>query len=101
MPRALYGGLSAVMLLFFLSVVSCATFDNAELVFPEECCGVWINGSYNMQEKRAAKIIYHPDMTWSAYDTSSSTQPTWRGTISIIEKWTDDHGDIWYKVTTN
>jgi hypothetical protein len=54
-----------------------------------------------MQSKRAAKIIYHPDMTWSAYDRSSSTHPTWRGTISIVEKWTDDQGDIWYKVTTN
>jgi len=80
---------------------SCATGKQFTVVPVEECMGVWVNGSYNMLEKKAAKIIYYPDMTWEAFCAESSIRPRWKGTISIMEKWVDRDSCCWYKVTTN
>jgi len=91
----------AGVLVLVLALSGCATWQDTHKLYAEECFGIWVNGSYNSEEKRAAKIIYHPDMTWAAYKTDSSSQPRWRGTISIVEKWRDKHGNLWYKITTN
>jgi len=92
-----------LLLMSFLTciAVGCATGKPSYNFLFDECCGVWVNGSYNALEKKAAIIIYYPDMTWEAFQTDSSIQPMWRGTISIMEKWRDREGNCWYKITTN
>jgi hypothetical protein len=94
---------SCVLLVGVISFVllSCATGKQYTVVPAEGCMGVWVNGSYNMLEKKAAKIIYYPDMTWEAFITDSSIRPRWRGTISIMERWVDRENCCWYKITTN
>ncbi len=92
---------ASVVLSLFLLLSGCAVWKNNHKIYSEECFGVWVNSSYNNNEKRAAKIIYNPDMTWTAYKTDSSFYPGWRGTISVIKKWRDRQGNVWYKITTN
>jgi hypothetical protein len=83
------------------TTLGCTTGKQTLNILPEDCCGVWVNMSYNTLEKKAAKIIYYPDMTWDAFQADSSIRPMWRGTISIMEKWRDHDGCCWYKITTN
>ncbi len=84
---------------------SCATGKKAyEAKEDEELFGTWVN----LEELRRAeeteyddrgqarKIVFHPDGTLDFYWTSTSTRKG-DGTFSIIEKWTDDEGNIWYK----
>jgi hypothetical protein len=101
MRRARHGAYFATLMALLFLAANCTTFDNKRRNCPEPCYGVWINSIYNSQQKRAAKIIYYPDMTWAAYTLDSSTRPMWRGTISIIDKRTDQEGNTWYKVTTS
>jgi len=61
----------AGVLVLVLALSGCATWQDTHKLYAEECFGIWVNGSYNSEEKRAAKIIYHPDMTWAAYKTDS------------------------------
>jgi hypothetical protein len=67
----------------------------------QECWGIWTNEQYNLKPNKAAKIIYFPDMTYAAYDCDFTNKPRWRGTISVIDKWKDEQGNCWYKITTN
>ena len=81
--------------------LGCATLHQTDSMISEDCFGVWVNGDYNALEKKAAKIIYYPDMTWEAFQADFSTKAMWRGTISIFAKWRDRDGNCWYKITTN
>ena len=81
--------------------VGCATTRESEQNHPSECLGVWLNTQYNTIHKKAAKIVYYPDMTWEAFEYDFSKTPSWRGTISIVDSWKDKDGCCWYKVTTN
>ncbi len=92
---------AAAVLVLGFALSGCAVRQSTHRLRTEECFGIWVNCTYNSEDKRAAKIIYNPDMTWTAYKTDSSFQPRWRGTISIIEKWHDKQGNVWYKITTN
>ena len=81
--------------------VGCSTLAKSEQHIKHEYWGVWTNERYNLKPNRAAKIIYFPDMTFAAYDCDFANMPRWRGTISIIDKWKDEEGNSWYKITTN
>ncbi len=90
--------LTPAVLLF---IANCATEKEAVKAYPGEYSGLWINKDYNTIKDKAARIIYHPDGTWTAYDIEYTTVSAWRGTISITDKWKDNKGNYWYKVTTN
>ena len=93
-------GLSLLICIVLLSLGCTTTRTPVDSSTPA-CIGVWINTQYNTQNRKAAKIVYYPDMTWEAFEYDYSREPAWRGTISIVDSWNDEEGCCWYKITTN
>ena len=61
----------------------------------------WINEEYDGPQPRHhkhARWDIKSDGTWASYYRSASAKPVWRGSYSIVEKWTDKAG-VWYKIT--
>lgn len=86
-----------VSLLLFLGIA-----NSDESYVPtenEEYFGTWINKEYD-NEPAWAKWVIKPDGTWKAYGKEDSEEyPSAEGPYTIAEKWTDDSGDVWYKIS--
>ena len=63
----------------------------------EEYYGTWINADYNGTTK-LAKLILRPDGTRATYVNDSDTYPSYSGSYTVTERWTDSEGNIWIKV---
>ena len=66
----------------------------------EEIYGTWVNPEYGKTEASfSQKRIINPDGTWEEYSSMADIgYLTWEYTI--IDKWTDSEGNIWYKLNT-
>jgi hypothetical protein len=68
----------------------------------EELYATWVNEKYDAPQSGRAKHArwdYKSDGTWASYYKTGNDNPAWMGKYSIAEKWTDDKGDVWYKVS--
>ena len=63
----------------------------------EEIYGTWINEDYPGGLFGAQKMTIHPDRTYEVFAKTTDTTSRWGGTMTIIDKWTDSEGSIWYK----
>ena len=91
------------ILIFVLAILiifgSCATGKKAYVAKEnEELYGIWINKKYDVTGE-LAKRDYNPDGTWAHYLTTTKKEPEDEGIYTITEKWTDDMGNVWYKLT--
>jgi hypothetical protein len=82
----------------------------------EELYGTWVNPEYEEKKYwyRTAKRVIDPDPNMFSeniksdigepngsmgyYAQISDTETSHEATISIIEKWTDSEGSVWYKI---
>ncbi len=94
----------SVILIFAVLVLlmSCATGKKAYVAKEnEEIYGTWVNTEYHTSEIYflPQKIITKPDGTFEMYDGMADiAHLTYKYTI--IGKWTDSEGNIWYKLIT-
>jgi hypothetical protein len=63
----------------------------------EEICGTWVNTDYNKYYYRSGKVVINPDGTQYNYDKDNSNKSRIKNTYTIMEKWADNEGSIWYK----
>lgn len=63
----------------------------------EELYGTWVNEEYNSMIINA-RWDWKSDGNWASYPNTTG-EPNWKGKYSITEKWTDDSGAVWYKMT--
>jgi hypothetical protein len=86
-----------LLVLAVLYVVgSCATKHMviSDEDFFELYSGTWVNPDYRWD---TAKRVIKPDSTWEHYiDVDKQTYACY-GHDTIMEKWTDSEGNIWYK----
>ena len=65
----------------------------------EEYYGTWYNEEYN-NRSTWAKWEIKPNGKWASYGLKfMQIFQTAEGPYTIDDKWTDDNGDIWYKIT--
>lgn len=65
----------------------------------EELYGTWVNEDYSGGLYGAQKITIHPDGTYETFmKATDTTLESWKDTFTIIDKWTDSEGSIWYKI---
>lgn len=62
----------------------------------EPLYGTWLNPG-NKPPTFYPKVISHPWGLVEYFQTPSSTTYAWRGTSTIVERWTDERGATWYK----
>ena len=65
----------------------------------EEFFGTWVNHDYNTATS-AAKVVRNPDGTALSFGTVDTAVVKTRGKFSIVDKWKDAEGNIWYKAVT-
>ena len=66
----------------------------------EELYGTWVTVDYDTSKSKPAKFIYTSDGRWVWYWWPTDENPSKEGVYSILEKWTDSDGNIWYKLTS-
>jgi len=79
------------------SAVFASAEENGEKRAQEELCGCWINEDYDKKENHA-RWDFNPDGTWDSYGATTSESPAWEGTYIISAKWSDEKGNVWYKI---
>jgi ABC-type antimicrobial peptide transport system permease subunit len=62
----------------------------------EELYGTWVNPDYD-EVWIMAKWVLKPDGTFDAYSKSNSDRVFEMGTFSIVAKWSDSNGNIYYR----
>ena len=93
-----------VVFVLILSVVlgSCTTTKMEQQYVPkenEEICGIWVNTEYSgapMDEQKI--VIYLGECEF--YSMASIPVHSGRVKYTIVDKWTDSEGNIWYKRIT-
>jgi hypothetical protein len=85
-------------LVVLIVVSSCATGKKAHTKEDEELCGKWVNPEYETNYSHPVIYIYTADGKWIAYNKQADTKPWRQGLYTIIDKWTDSEGNIWYKL---
>ncbi|MBW8003044.1 MAG: hypothetical protein FVQ80_13665 [Planctomycetes bacterium] len=88
-------------------IVSCATKPYMAKE-DEEIFAAWVNTSYNsiargkddsyIMAGYAQKIITKPDGTYELYGSVTDMVHQLTFKYTIIDKWTDSDGNIWYKI---
>jgi len=63
----------------------------------EELYGTWINPDYG-GEWAVQKIIIDPDGTEKRFHSRHDLATGWTCPITLIDKWTDSEGNIWYRM---
>ena len=66
----------------------------------EELYGTWLNTDYSgvPHTYYCQKIVYSFGGGFGAYSFAKDVS-TYPGKFTIVDKWTDSHGNIWYKVS--
>jgi len=64
---------------------------------PDEICCTWVNMNYKSGGP-PQKLIYHQDGTYHGYAKQDSKDAILSRTYSIIKKWKDSSGIIWYQI---
>ncbi len=70
------------------------------LTADEEFYGTWVNQEYKGKSSSRfwVKLVYKSDGTYECYGFDYMTTPGTAGFYTIVEKWTDSEGNVWYKV---
>ena len=102
-------GLRALFPVLFVALLltGCATDEphpggllvQKEIFVPgpsEELYGTWVNPELKPPVFYPKQVI-HPWGLFEVFQTMTSTTYAWRGITTIVEKWTDADGTIWYK----
>jgi len=63
----------------------------------DEIFSTWVNTNY-ASGSALQKLIYNFDGTFAGYPTTESTDPIQQGTFTILKKWKDSEGNIWYQI---
>ena len=69
----------------------------------EEIYGTWENKNYE-GKTAGEKVVYFYWGYGESYRTEKSEAPSWKFGFTIVDKWSDSAGNIWYKsyeITTN
>jgi hypothetical protein len=87
-----------ILILALLIIVgNCATGSKAyNRDFKKDIVGTWVNSNYNENKWVTAKVVVKSDKTAEFYKRESDTWPSPR-TITIVDRWTDSDGNIYYK----
>jgi len=65
----------------------------------EELYGTWVNEDYSGGLSGSQKRSINPDGTCEIFmKVTDTTLESWKGRFTIIDKWTDSQGSIWYKI---
>ena len=62
----------------------------------EEVYGPWVNTDYPGGWQQCQKVINYPEQ-FELFNKPTDKTPAYRGPYTIIDKWTDSEGNIWYK----
>jgi hypothetical protein len=62
----------------------------------EPLFGTWVNPKLT-NKSWYPKVIIHPWGLYEVFGSPSDEAYDWRGTATIVEKWTDAQGNTWYK----
>jgi len=81
----------------FFVVVNIHAYDPSE---KEEIYGTWINPEYG-GNWAPQKLIMYPNGTWKRFLSRHDLAPGFTGSFTLIDKWTDSEGNIWYKMFWN
>jgi hypothetical protein len=67
----------------------------------EELYGSWVNKEFDGEKiyQTHSRWDFNSDETWASYVDISSKSPKWKGPYSITDKWLNNNGDVWYKMT--
>ena len=91
--------ISAVLLLSVL-VFPTSYAKDGEFFKPsddDEIFGTWVNTEYSGDQGWPQKIVYRPWGYVEYFMLVKNKNPVWPGTSTLVEKWTDEEGNIWYK----
>ena len=88
---------SVVVLMVAVLVVSCATKTHVPTE-DEPLYGTWLNEEYEESTDEGSMRIFYPDGKVMHYGKKSDPEPRWECRFTIEEKWTDQEGNICYKV---
>ena len=72
------------------------TFTNGVLAEQEKLYGIWINMDY--EYPKPGKFNFKPDSKFERFRYAESKVPYREGIYKIAEKWTDSHGNNFYKI---
>jgi hypothetical protein len=89
----------SILTLFILVGAGATVKKTCVAADSEEYYGTWINPDYNGTRK-LGKLILRPDGTWASYLNDSDTDPSFYGSYTVTERWTDSEGNIWIKMET-
>ena len=99
MKTRTYVSFLILVLAVLIIVESCATSKKAYIPQDnEELYGTWVNPEYNEPLNRAAKVIMYSDGTMKGYFTESDEIRLWVSLYKLTSKWSDDEGNIWYRL---
>ncbi len=96
--------LAVVWMLFVLGCVSTRVAGKSPVAdeafykpeIGEQCYGTWVNHEYDSSHK-AQKIVIHSWGLIEMFIDIDSKTCDQRGTSTLVERWTDHHGNVWYK----
>ena len=89
----------AFILLAAVLLASCATSHPRGLARVEEpLYGTWLNEEYEENTDEGSMRIFYPDGKVMHYVKKSDPEPRWECRFTIEEKWTDQEGNVCYKV---
>lgn len=63
----------------------------------DEICCTWINPAYTSANPPQMQIR-NADGTFADYITREANDPLKRGTFTIMKKWKDSEGNVWYQI---
>jgi beta-lactamase regulating signal transducer with metallopeptidase domain len=80
-----------------LLAVTCAT-SRAAAKPDDSLYEIWVNKEYEGRVDLSAKFVSYPTGKTLLYDHVSDSEPSYEGTYTITEAWTDSDGNHWCKV---
>jgi hypothetical protein len=87
---------SVVVLAVAVLIIGCATKPYLS-TDDEPLYGTWVNEEYEGYIE-GSMFIYYPDGKGLSYGRKTDPEPRWEWRLTIEDKWTDQEGNINYKV---
>jgi hypothetical protein len=63
----------------------------------EEIFGAWVNTDHSGEQSWPQKIVYYPWGYVVQFFKIEYKNPAWPATSTLVDKWTDAEGNIWYR----
>jgi hypothetical protein len=88
-----------IVCIFNLLIGGCATEKDAYIpTSSEELFGEWINPDYQDDSGRNEKMVFYPNGVLLQYIRAEHDVPKTIASILILDKWTDEKGNIFYRI---